>query len=76
MPKIRNISTDTVFVQHLGVEVAPDGVIDVPAEHVLGPDDDPGDNPDARVWPGTVWHVVGDTSTPAHPAPTSDQPAE
>lgn len=75
MARIRNISADTVYVQHLAREVKPDEVVEIPDDHLL-PEDHEGDaHPEARVWPSTIWHVVGDKTTPAHPAPT-EAPAE
>lgn len=45
MPTYRNITDDTLFVAHLGVSVAPDEVIEVPADK-------------ARDWPESTWAPV------------------
>lgn len=45
MPKYRNITDDTLFVPHLGISVAPDQVVEVPADK-------------DRDWPESVWASV------------------
>lgn len=44
----RNITDDELFVQHLGVSVKPDGLVEVPLD----------EDEKAREWPDTVWERV------------------